>query len=481
MRRRRLLLALPALQEALSPEFRRIKYSLFPPLSLLTVAGLTPEDEWDVAVRDEHVESVELEEHFDVVGMTVYIPSAHRAYELAAHYRARGAKVVLGGIHPSTMPAEAAQHADAVCVGPAETVWPTILRDAARGRLRKFYRGRPAGSAALVRPARRDLMNPNAYLVRNTMVTSRGCPHCCSFCYKKGFWGEHYYESRPLGDIERELASLTGSFVFFLDDNFLGDRRHARRVFSVLKGSGLVWQASSSIDVVNTPGFLDEAYAAGCRSLFVGFESITPENMRRANKRINVAADYPEAIRRFHDAGIMVNGSFVFGFDHDDPDVFRRTLDFAIDSKLDTGTFHILTPYPGTAGFAQMAREGRLLHRDWSRYDTRHAVFRPRRMTPEQLEAGRRTMYREFYRYGSIFRRALGLTGALKRVAYNLAWQRMDPTWSALIGLGLLPAARHLFERILACNTRPAPRRAQAPAPAEGRIPRTGAASGAPL
>ena len=453
--RRKLLLALPALQEVLGPEFRRIKYSLFPPLSLLTLAGMTPEDRWEITVRDEHVESLDSDEGFDVVGMTVYIASAHRAYAWADEHRRRGAKVVLGGLHPSTMPAEAAQHADAVCIGPAESAWPRILADVERGRLRKFYRGEPAGSAARVPLPRRDLMNSRAYLVRNTMVTSRGCPHCCSFCYKKGFWGEHYYEARPIDCIERELATVDTRFVFFLDDNFLGNRRHARDVFGLLRGSGLVWQGSASLDVVNAPGFLDEAYAAGCRSLFVGFESITAENMRKANKRVNAPANYPEAIRRFHDAGIMLNGSFVFGFDGDDPDVFDRTLEFAIENQLETGTFHILTPYPGTVGYEELAREGRLLHRDWSRYDTRHAVFRPRQMTPEQLEAGRRKMYREFYSYGSILRRSLGLTGALKRVAYNLAWQRCDPLWSAIIGLGLLPQARTIFERILACRTRP--------------------------
>jgi len=454
--RYRLLLALPALQEVFSPEFRRIKYSLFPPLSLLTLAGMTPEDRYEIAVHDEHVERVPPHQEADLVAMTVYISSAHRAYALADEYRRRGAKVVLGGLHPTTMPAEAARHADAVCVGPAETAWPRILADFERGQLRRFYRGRCEGSAGLVPLARRDLMNPRAYLVRNTIVTSRGCPHCCTFCYKKGFWGERYYEARPIAEIERELAAVDSSFVFFLDDNFLGNRRHARQVFGLLRGSGLVWQGSASLDVVNTPGFLDEAYAAGCRSLFVGFESITPENMRKANKRVNAAADYPEAVRRFHDAGIMLNGSFVFGFDGDDPDVFDRTLEFAIESKLETGTFHILTPYPATDGYAELAREGRLLHRDWSRYDTRHAVFRPRRMSPEQLEAGRRKMYREFYTCGSILRRSLGLTGALKRIAYNVAWQRIDPVWSSLIACGLLPPARRLFERILACRTRPA-------------------------
>ena len=454
--RHKLLLALPALQEVLAAEFRQLKYSLFPPLSLLTLAGMTPDDRFEIIVRDEHVESVEIDQEVDLVGIQVYVSSAGRAYELADHYRRCGAKVVLGGIHPTTLPHEAAEHADAVCIGPAETVWPQILADFERGELSRFYHGQAAGSAALVPQARRDLMSSAAYLVRNTMVTSRGCPHCCSFCYKGSFWGARYYETRPMADLERELASLDGRFVFFLDDNLLADRRHARDLFRLLRGSGMVWQAAGSLDVASDQQFLDEAYQAGCRSLFVGFESLSSENMRLANKPVNAAADYAEAVRRFHDAGIMVNASFVFGFDCDGPDVFDRTLEFAIGNQIETATFHILTPFPGTAAFAQIEAEGRLLHRNWALYDTRHAVFAPRRMEPGQLEAGYDRAYRDFYRYGSILRRSVGLPAPLKRVAYNVVWRRMDGLWAAIIGGGLLPFVRPLFERVLARNTRPA-------------------------
>ena len=226
------------------------------------------------------------------------------------------------------MPYEAAEHADAVCIGPAETVWAEILDDFEHGRLQKFYRGRCEGSAALVPIPRRDLMNPRAYLVRHTMVTSRGCPHSCDFCYKSSFWGPTYYEPRPMADIERELSRIDDHLVFFLDDNLLANRRHARALFDVLRGSGIVWQAAASLDVARDPRYLDEAYEAGCRSLFVGFESLSPENMRGNNKPVNAATDYAEACRRFHDAGIMINGSFVFGFDCDGPDVFERTVEF---------------------------------------------------------------------------------------------------------------------------------------------------------
>ena len=461
--KRRLLLILPALQQLRNYEFRLIKYSRFPPLSLLTIAGLTPEDRWEIIVRDEHVESSEVDGHVDLVGIQTYISSSGRAYELAERWRRRGARVVLGGLHPTSMPEEAAGHADAICTGPAETVWPRLLDDFEHGRLQKIYRGDSHGSAKLVPSPRRDLMNPRAYLIRHTMVTSRGCPHSCDFCYKSSFWGPNYYEPRPIVRLERELAEVDDRLVFFLDDNLLGNRRHARALFDVLRGSGIVWQAAASLDVVADPGYLAAAYEAGCRSLFVGFESLSPENMRGNNKPVNAKADYAEACRRLHDAGIMINGSFVFGFDCDTPDVFDRTVEFAVENKILTATFHVLTPLPGTRAFERLESQGRILHRNWAYYDTDHAVFRPLRMTPDELESGHKRAYRQFVGYSSILQRSLGLPGALKRIAYNVAWTRVDPLWVAIIRAGLMPFARRIFERVLRVSTKAAEKRSREP------------------
>ena len=450
--KRRLLLILAGVVQPSDEHFRLIKYSQFPPLSLMTIAGLTPDD-WDITIRDEHVESSEIDGDVDLVGIQTYISSASRAYELAQRWQRRGAKVVLGGLHPTSMPNEAAEYADAVCIGPAETVWGQILDDFEHGQLKKFYRGRCEGSAALVPLPRRDLMNPRTYLLRHTMVTSRGCPHACDFCYKSSFWGPTYYEPRPIAEIERELSGIDDHLVFFLDDNLLANRRHARVLFDLLRGSGIVWQAAASLDVVRDPHYLAEAYEAGCRSLFVGFESLSPENMRGNNKLVNATTDYAEVCRRFHDAGIMINGSFVFGFDCDGPDVFERTVEFTEENKILTASFHILTPLPGTRLFERLEAEGRILHRNWSLYDTYHAVFRPRRMTPEQLEAGYSRARRQFAAWNSILHRSLGLPGALKRIAYNIAWMKIDPLWVAIIRSGLMPFATRIFERVLRLST----------------------------
>jgi radical SAM superfamily enzyme YgiQ (UPF0313 family) len=452
--KRRLLLILPSLQQLDSYRFRLIKYSRFPPLSLLTIAGMTPQDKWDILVRDEHIENSEVEGHVDLVGIQTYISCAGRAYTLAAYWRARGAKVVLGGLHPTSLPHEAIQHADAICTGPVETVWHDVLDDFERGQLKGIYHGKCEGSAALVPLPRRDLMNPYAYLIHNTMVTSRGCPHSCDFCYKSSFWGPRYYEARPIAEIERELETVQDGLVFFLDDNLLANRRHAHALFNVLRGSGIVWQAAASLDVTRDPGYLDEAYKAGCRSLFVGFESISPENMRGNNKGVNATTNYLDACQRFHDSGIMINGSFVFGFDCDGPDVFERTVEFAIKGKILTATFHVLTPLPGTRAFERLDTEGRILHRKWEYYDTDHAVFRPLHMTAGHLESGHKRAYREFLTYSSIIRRSLGLTGTVKRLAYNIGWMKVDPLWVAIVRLGLMPFATRIFNRVLRARTK---------------------------
>ena len=440
-----ILFILPSLTSSQTKGYRKIKYSRFPPLSLLTLAGMTPQDKYKMIVRDEHVESSDVDEHVDIVAIQTYISSAYRAYELADKYRERGAKIIMGGLHATSLPHEAAQYADAVCIGPAETVWNKILDDFEKGRLCKFYQGECTGSAALVPKPRRDLMNPKAYLLRNTIVTSRGCPHHCDFCYKSTFWGKNYYETRPISKVEEELDDVQDGLVFFLDDNLLANKSYCRQLFHSLKGRGITWQSAASLDVAKDPQYLKEAYESGCRSLFIGFESLSSESMKSVNKNVNAVTDYEEAIRVIHASGIMINSSFVFGFDNDDADIFDRTIEFGIKNKLETASLHILTPLPGTPVFTQMESSGRLLHKNWSLYDVYHAVFQPKRMSPQELEEGHQRTIKEFYSYGSIINRALGTDGALKRMAYNIGLWKVDPLWRAIIKFGLMPHAKEIL------------------------------------
>lgn len=460
----RVKLVLPALTEAKSPFFRPIKYSLFPPLGLATLAGyLDPGDE--VRLQDEHVEELDTDDAPDLVGIEVYVTSARRAYALADHYRARGAFVVLGGLHVTALPDEAARHADAIVTGPAEEAWPRLVADLRAGRPQRVYRSAARSLVNLPR-VRRDLIRRELYLVPNSIVVSRGCPHACAFCYKDGFFeGGRSFYVQPVKDALAEIDRLPGRHLYFLDDHLFGHPGFAAALFGAMRGMGRVWQAAGTVDAVLRPGLVEQAVACGLRSLFVGFETLGAAGLRAQGKRQNLGRDYGEAVRRLHDQGVMVNASFVFGFDQDDASVFERTVEWAIEQGIETATFHVLTPYPGTALFGRMEAEGRLLHRDWDLYDTRHAVFRPARMSPSELEAGYRRAYRDFYRWGSILRGAAHQRDALlglRHAAYAIGWKKCEPLWDLLIRTRRVGRALPLLESVLA-GPRPGSARDRAP------------------
>jgi radical SAM superfamily enzyme YgiQ (UPF0313 family) len=442
---------LPALTEAVSPFFRPIKYSLFPPLGLATLAGyLGAED--DVSLQDEHVERLDLDDEPDLVVIQVYITSARRAYRLADHYRSKGAYVALGGLHVTSLPGEAARHADSIFLGPGEDTWPQFLADFRCGRPQPVYRSQVRTLDALP-PIRRDLIKRHLYLVPNSIVVSRGCPYACDFCYKEAFFagGKGFYTQR-VDQALAEITRLPGRHLYFLDDHLFGDVGFASALFEGMRGVGRVWQAAGTVNSVLKPGLLEKAVAAGLRSLFVGFETLNPTALRAQGKVQNLHRDYNAAVRRLHDLGVMVNGSFVFGMDEDDASVFDRTVGWAIEQGIETATFHILTPYPGTALFDRMEAEGRILHRDWDLYDTRHVVFATRRMKAEELEAGYWRAYRDFYRWGSILRGAStkpSWRDRWRHLGYAGGWKKFEPLWDWVIRARRVSHALPLLETVL--------------------------------
>jgi radical SAM superfamily enzyme YgiQ (UPF0313 family) len=431
----RVKLILPALTEATSPFFRPIKYSLFPPLGLATLAGYLQDDD-DVTLQDEHVERLELTDAPDLVVIQVYITSARRAYALADLYRARGSYVVLGGLHVTSLPEEAAAHADTIFIGPGEDTWPRFLVDFRRGRPGRVYRSEVRTLAGLP-PVRRDLIKRRLYLVPNSIVVSRGCPHVCDFCYKEAFFsGGRGFYTQAVDAALAEIDRLPGRHLYFLDDHLFGDPRFAAALFDGMRGMGRLWQAAGTVSAVLAPHLLERAVGAGLRSLFVGFETLNPVNLAAQRKYQNLRRDYGAAIRRLHDLGVMINGSFVFGMDDDDGSVFARTVEWAIEHGIETATFHILTPYPGTALHARMAAQARITTENWDLYDTRHAVFRPARLTADELESGYWWAYREFYRWRSIARGAMAhrdWTGTLRHAAYAAGWKKFEPLWDLVI------------------------------------------------
>ena len=455
MRRLNVKLILPSLTEATDPCWRPIKYSLFPPLGLATLAAyLDPDD--TAAIVDEHVMPLDVlhrDDSPDLVVIQVYITNALRAYALADLYRARGSFVALGGLHVTSLPDETAQHADAIFLGPGEQTFPQFLKDFRDGRPRPVYRSGDGRTLSRVPPIRRDLIDRRRYLVPNSIVVTRGCPHHCDFCYKDAFFegGRSFYTQR-VDDALAEIERLPGRHLYFLDDHLLGDRRFARALFDGMRGMNRLFQGAATVDSILNGDLIERAAAAGLRSLFVGFETLSPGSLARSNKRQNLGQDYKAVTDRLHGLGIMINGSFVFGLDGDDGDVFRRTVDFAIDQGITTSTFHICTPYPGTALFARMEQQGRILHRHWPLYDTRHVVYRPQGLSPEALKEGYDWAYREFYRWPSIARASLA-HGTLKHQAkhffYAAGWKKFEPFWDLVIRVKRLDWMTPVLESVL--------------------------------
>lgn len=442
---------LPALIEAKGPGWRPIKYSLFPPLGLATLAGYLDSDD-EVVIKDEHVEHVDFDDDPDLVVIQVYVTSAKRAYAIADEYRRRGVYVAMGGLHVTSLPDEAAQHADSVFLGPGEDTWPNFLNDFRAGRPRRRYES-AVRTLAGIPPVRRDLIRREFYLCPNSIVVSRGCPHHCDFCYKDAFFeGGRGFYTQSVDDALAEIDRLPGRHVYFLDDHLFGRPRFARELFAGMRGMGRLWQAASTVDAVTRPGLLEDAAAAGMRSVFVGFETLSADNLAGHHKRHNRVSDYSEAVRRIHDQGIMVNGSFVFGLDHDDAGVFERTVEWAISAGIETATFHILTPYPGTKLFTRLENEGRILHHNWDRYTTRDVVYRPLGLEPQQLLDGYHGAYRDFYRWGSILNGSRSKDNhrdRLRHIAYAGGWKKFEWLWDHVISARQVNRALPLLETLL--------------------------------
>jgi radical SAM superfamily enzyme YgiQ (UPF0313 family) len=445
-------LILPALTEATSPYWRPIKYSLFPPLGLATLAAYLDPD-LEISLQDEHVEKLDLNDQPDLVIIQVYITNAYRAYQIADHYRARGSYVLLGGLHVTSLPDEAAHHADTIFIGPGEHTFPKFLQDLAAGTPQRRYESAVRTLEGLP-PIRRDLIQRHRYLVPNSIVVSRGCPHHCTFCYKDGFFaGGRSFYTQVVDDALAEIARLPGRHLYFLDDHLLGNVRFARDLFSGMKGMGRVFQGAATVDSILRDDVIEEAAAAGLRSLFIGFETLSSRSLEGAGKRQNLGRSYREVVRRLDSLGILINGSFVFGLDGDDRHVFRRTVDWAVEVGITTATFHVLTPYPGTALFTDIAAQDRIVTRNWDLYDTRHVVYRPSCMSPEELKRGYDWSYEEFYRWTNIFQAASAHNSVkhrLKHFCYSAGWKKFERAWDTVIRIKQLSQMRPILEAVLA-------------------------------
>jgi len=380
-----------------------IKIHMAPPLGLFTVANIL-RNEHTVVVENENIGPINFDDTPDIVGISVTVDVLPRAQEIARRFRSRGVVVVAGGIHITTAFSTIAQDAfDVLCVGQAEGTWPDIVRDYENGSLKKIYTCKGQISPSdIVSPAY-DMITDDPYLYCNVIHTSRGCPYRCDFCYNSS--KAHQYINRDIDDVIRDIEAVGSRHIMFIDDNFTGNPKWTYEFLHAIMPMKLKWNAAVSINVANNPELLDLMKESGCRSLFIGFESVNPQSIADVHKDHNSLIKYEKAVEEIHRRGIMINGSFVFGLDADTKETFQATLDWIVRNKIETVTSHILTPYPGTVLYDRMKAEGRITSDDLSEYNTAHVVYEPKNMTPDELYEGYLWIYRQVYSLKNIFRR----------------------------------------------------------------------------
>ncbi|NCA85777.1 MAG: B12-binding domain-containing radical SAM protein [Clostridia bacterium] len=445
-------LILPSLTEAKSAFWRPIKYSLFPPIGLATLAAFLDNDD-EIELQDQHVEKLILDDTPDLVLIQVYITNAKRAYSIAKQYRDRGIFVALGGLHVTALPEEADIYADTIFIGPAEQTFPDFIKDFKAKRVKKRYISTNGRTIQNIPPVRRDLIKREKYLVPNSLVISRGCPHHCDFCYKDAFFqgGISFYTQR-VDEILTEISRLKGKHLYFLDDHLLGNPKLASELFEGMRGMNRVFQGAATVKSILEGDLIEKAAEAGLRSLFVGFETFSADNLKQSNKSQNLKLDYEQAARRLHDLGIMINGSFVFGLDNDNSDVFRRTVDWGVKNAITTATYHILTPYPGTRLYDSMVYGGRIITNNWDLYDTRHVVYETKRLTSLELENGYWWSYKEFYKWNNVIKTSFShdtFKHQMKHLFYTGGWKKFEEFWNVIINVGGLQKMLPLLELLL--------------------------------
>lgn len=388
------------------------------------LASVTP-DSHDIEIVDERFEKIDYNQNYDIVGITVYTVNSKHAYEIAGKFRKRGVTVILGGPHPTVLLEEAKQYADAVVVGEAEEIWPQLLKDFDKGKLKPIYRQTKPVDLSKI-SLKNDKLN-KVKTIRNTVGASRGCPNHCEFCYLTNNQFGRVYRTRPIKGVRDELSSIQQKQIFFHDASITVNVNHTKHLFKEIQDLNKKFICCGTVDVLSSDDeLLSIAREAGCVEWFVGFESILQKNIVEIGKSTNEVKEYTNAVKKIHNHGMLVTGSFIFGFDGDTKNIFSKTLNAVLDMNLDSTAFHILTPYPGTPLFARLEKEGRILTKDWSKYiEMDDVVFQPKNMTPLELLEGVNWIKKQYYSYIDITKRTilsakLGLSPLLLMTQKNL-------------------------------------------------------------
>ncbi|MCZ6689132.1 MAG: radical SAM protein [Planctomycetota bacterium] len=404
--------------------------ALYSPLAgLLAVAAVIPEDKYEVVLTDENIEPIDFDLKADLVGISAMTSYVKRGYEIADSFRERGIPVIMGGVHPSFMPQEALDHADAVVIGEVELVIDRILDDLEEGRMKGLYRANHLHSMEKMALPRYDLVKKHRYVNSTFIQTSRGCHHACTFCAESLFNGLRF-RYRPVDEVMHEIDICGSTHVSLNDADFFGTPERPKEVMRALKGRGIRWQAGVTSRLALKDDMLELAADSGCYMLSIGFESISRDTLASVHKGVNRPETFHALLEKIHSYGILVFGLFMYGFDTDDPSVFEETVKFNIEADYDMCAYSVLTPYPGTLTWYEMLRDDRMVSYDWDLYDQGRIVYKPKNMTPEQLREGQMYAYSEFYSVRSMLRRFpyLSTRNKLFWSIYNLFFRRGEVT-----------------------------------------------------
>ncbi len=386
------------------PMDTKLKTRMAPSLALLTLAKLTPKGH-EVIIINENIEDIDFDDPADLVAITVTVDVMNRAQQISKEFQKRGVSTIAGGIHITSDPESSKGFFDAICIGIAERVWNNILEDKKHNKLKKIYYDMEDITGEEIVSPDYGIIDKKKYLYTNVVSTSRGCPFKCDFCYNSCVNMTGRYIKRPVQDVIKDIKSLKTRHIMFIDDNFIGDPKWTSKLLEQIKPLKLKWNAAVTSNIADMPLLLDEMKLSGCQSLFIGFESINSRSLESVHKVQNSVNKYEKLAMEIHKRGIMINASFVFGLDEDDVTVFKRTLDWIVENKIETVTSHILTPYPGTSLYLRLKEENRIIDFDLSNYNTAQVVYSPKNMSAEELYDGYLWIYKEIYTFENIIKR----------------------------------------------------------------------------
>lgn len=399
---------------------RALRYA---PLTLTTLAGLVPKDlEAKVQIVDEGVDKMPDKIEADIIGISAITGTAKRAYAMADHFRKQGTPVVLGGVHTTLMPDEAKQHADSIVTGLAFEAWPRLLRDFSQGKLEEVYSDTERSDLSGLPTPRRDLLKPFGYITNSSIQVTFGCPYRCDFCAVVAT--QKKYRHRPIDEVVEELEGLNGKFISMVDPSPIEDRQYAKDLYRAMIPLKKKWGGLATVRVAEDEGLLDLMAESGCKGILIGFETVSQDGANVINKGFNKVEKYKEVVKKVHDRGIAINGTFMFGMDTDTKDSFKQTVDFVNENNIDLPRYAIYTPFPGTPVFDRLNREGRIIEKNWSLYDGQHVVFKPGKLTPEELREGHLWAWEQTYSLDSIAKRTIGsgcspLVSAITNLGYR--------------------------------------------------------------